>query len=231
MNLCEPSGNRGQEGAVALNPPGDVPSGTESATVELKEEEEEDDEKDTRLPSDTYDSLICAQCVRSNKLLTSLAGTKGFMMLLPPRSDDVGDDNSKVLEDGWRILGFDGDGDQDKDEEPNPKRIKLDSGLSQTCTRPTPNTQAQAILSDTAVEAKGDVFLSFGARQSLCLCKAVGSHQCTGRQLINNKCKNQVESLPFPLEDEELYEPPRDTSPGQLTLRSHKSQLTIRRGS
>lgn len=147
-----------------------------------EDDDEDDDEEGIRIKSSSYDALICAQCVRSNKLLSSLAGTAGWMMLLPPGTEA---EQANVLEDGWQLLGY-----QDEErkrslteggQERAAKRIKVDLDAAggpaveveplSRCTRPQANPIAQARLADP--DAQVDVFVAYGARDGLCQCKDV----------------------------------------------------------
>ncbi|OWZ65599.1 hypothetical protein AYX15_02945 [Cryptococcus neoformans] len=161
--------------------PDDAPS--DLATEEGEEEEGEGDEQ-VLIPSDTYDSLICGECVLSNSFLTSQAGKEGFMIIEPRESS-------------WVVVGRDirqedevtvGLGEKRGLEESHEtsKRVKLDDGSEAR--------ERDAFTDSERRKGKGDIFLAHGVRNRLKF------------QLDTDT----ISSLPFPLEDEEIYEPPQD---------------------
>ena len=65
-----------------------APDDASSVLIAEEVEEEEEDEQ-VLIPSDTYDSLICGECVLSNPFLASQAGKEGFMIIEPRESSWV----------------------------------------------------------------------------------------------------------------------------------------------
>lgn len=60
---------------LPLNPKSDEPLNTAT--------DEEDEEKESLIPSETYDGLICAACVAGHPVLKDRAGSTGWMMIVP----------------------------------------------------------------------------------------------------------------------------------------------------
>ena len=141
------------------------------------DEDEDEDEENALIPSDTYDGLICANCVKSNHFLREKAGQTGFMIIEPttdgwevlgrstPKeeqepvetaaatngSDDPKDEMGKGQENG-------NDPKREPDElaEERPlKKARLDLEMY-------PSTTADVIL-----KGKGDIFLADGIREEL----------------------------------------------------------------
>ncbi|WVN85258.1 uncharacterized protein L203_100403 [Cryptococcus depauperatus CBS 7841] len=149
-------------------------------TSEEVADEDIDEESNVLIATDTYDGLICADCVNSNSFLQAQAGKKGWMIIEP-------------VEEGWTVVGK-SDLDEDSsdlevfkrplnvEESSFSKKLKLDSG------------SLKVDGNHWRWKGKGDIFLAHGIRENL------------QTQLD----ATAIESLPFPLQDEEIYEPPRE---------------------
>ncbi|OXC69828.1 hypothetical protein AYX13_01595 [Cryptococcus neoformans] len=161
--------------------PGDAPSVL--ATEEGEEEEGEGDEQ-VLIPPDTYDSLICGECVLSNSFLTSQAGKEGFMIIEPRESSWVVVGRNIRQEDEVTVGLGEKRGLEESQE--TSKRVKLDDGSEAR--------ERDAFTDSERRKGKGDIFLAHGVRNRLKF------------QLDTDT----ISSLPFPLEDEEIYEPPQD---------------------
>ncbi|KAJ9098887.1 hypothetical protein QFC19_006226 [Naganishia cerealis] len=182
------------------------------------------------LPSSAYAHLICSACILSRPLLRRYAGTAGWMMLVP---SDRANDTTAEWAQRWNVIGrkevvitesndvAGSIGEKRKDppvslESHDAKRLKHDSSdiptttvASTKCAAPPQNPIAQHVItalldtsaddSITPLDPKADVFLLEGAREAICNCPP---------------CAPEVEQLPFPLEEEEEYEPPIEDSPG-----------------
>ncbi|OWZ80192.1 E3 ubiquitin-protein ligase UBR7 [Cryptococcus neoformans Tu401-1] len=161
--------------------PDNAPS--DLATEEGEEEEGEGDEQ-VLIPSDTYDSLICGECVLSNSFLTSQAGKEGFMIIEPRESSwvVVGRD---IRQEDEVTVGLGKKRGLEESRETS-KRVKLDDGSEAR--------ERDAFTDSERRKGKGDIFLAHGVRNRLKF------------QLDTDT----ISSLPFPLEDEEIYEPPQD---------------------
>ncbi|KAL5633749.1 hypothetical protein ACGC1H_005822 [Rhizoctonia solani] len=177
------------------------------------------------LPGDTYDTLICGNCVRKIPTLKRYAGTKGVRMVVPSQETE----GFKVLGEDWEepvdVVGEGGNEGQGEDEgqgtgtkrrasrtgedEQASKRPRADEStptnppaststtIPNRCTAPPINSLAQTILADPT--AYGDVFLSAGWRERWCRCET---------------CYPFILKHPFLLEEEETYEPPQDPDAG-----------------
>ncbi|GHJ85942.1 hypothetical protein NliqN6_2344 [Naganishia liquefaciens] len=200
----------------------DTSSTTSSSTIESP-----------LLPSTAYAHLVCSGCITAHPLLQRYAGTQGWCMVVPRENVDPA--AAPEWAERWDVIGR---------REPSPpsstkrarsphgsplvKRPRLSSSsptatpptptsaAPKPCTLPAPNPLAQRILAsfaasaaanaDAAVppsssaRARGDVFLLPSARENICTCAS---------------CMPDVQTLPFPLEDEPEYEPVED-SPGTL---------------
>ncbi|XAO24080.1 hypothetical protein I312_102870 [Cryptococcus bacillisporus CA1280] len=153
------------------------------ATEEGEEEEEEEDEQ-VLIPSDSYDSLICGECVLSNPFLTSQAGKEGFM-IIEPRGSSWAVIGRSIRQDDEAEVGL-GEKRGPEENKETSKRIKLDDRSDAR--------EGDVSTDNEKRKGKGDVFLAHGVRNRLKF------------QLD----MDTISSLPFPLEDEEIYEPPQD---------------------
>jgi E3 ubiquitin-protein ligase UBR7 len=61
-----------------------------AATAAATEEDDENEEQDVLIPSESYDGLICAACVKSHPLLRDRAGTEGWMIIEPNQGGEGG---------------------------------------------------------------------------------------------------------------------------------------------
>ncbi|WVQ78008.1 hypothetical protein IAT38_000089 [Cryptococcus sp. DSM 104549] len=184
----------------SVSAPTDVPPSSSTPTNnDANEEEEEEDDEDVLIPSESYDGVICAQCVQSNPFLRSKAGSKGWMIIEPSedgawkvigREEEV---SVEVKEEGKEEIGDTVAGAkrirEEEDGEEASKKVKLDGEA--------PVEVAPQIQSMPEWKGKGDIFLANGIRESLKLTIDATT----------------IASLPFPLEEEEAYEPPRDERP------------------
>ncbi|UOH81538.1 hypothetical protein LQV05_004209 [Cryptococcus neoformans] len=170
--------------------PDDAPSVL--ATEEGEEEEGEGDEQ-VLIPSDTYDSLICGECVLSNSFLTSQAGKEGFMIIEPRESSWVVVGRNVRQEDEVTVGLGEKRGLEESHE--TSKRVKLDDGSEAR--------ERDAFTDSERRKGEGDIFLAHGVRNRLKF------------QLDTDT----ISSLPFPLKDEEIYEPPQDVEQEEATSR------------
>ncbi|TYJ56609.1 hypothetical protein B9479_002701 [Cryptococcus floricola] len=173
-----------------------VPASSAPSVDAQAAEEEDDDDERVIIPSDTYDSLICSACVRSNPFMKSQAGKGGWMMIEPSSSGSwevigksvTGSDSQSVdeMKNGKRAL-------QEDEADAHAKKIKLDDA--------TVKASSGEETSDWKWQGKGDVFLSHGIRE----------------KLKTQLDESTISSLPFPLEDGDIYEPARDEQEDQTT--------------
>lgn len=108
---------------------------------------------------------------------------------------------------------------------PDGESVKPVQETTTPCKLPPPNPLAQRILSSLVSNPptdplepapKGDVFLLPDARENICTCPKVrllSSHSLKSNADFE-QCNTQVEALPFPLEEEDEYEPVLEDSPG-----------------
>ncbi|WVF72282.1 hypothetical protein IAT40_007094 [Kwoniella sp. CBS 6097] len=204
------------------------------STAAADELEEEDEESAVLIRSESYDGLICAACVNGNEYLRSRAGEAGWMIIEPSSSEGAwevlgrpndGDGPVEKKEKKAQAGNIDGTPDINvngkrtlgeevaEEDEQSGKKVKLDSGSivmapqlegdhDQAAGSAPVTTAAQT--NDTAEtsereaewkwKGKGDIFLANGIRDQL-------------KFTLDEKT---ISSLPFPLEDEEIYEPPKD---------------------
>ncbi|KAG9128397.1 hypothetical protein FRC07_013737, partial [Ceratobasidium sp. 392] len=175
------------------------------------------------IKGDTYDVLICGQCVLRNPTVRRYAGSVGYRMVVPDGE-------------GWRILGQERGEDMEvevvkKEEDEGMKEEEGGAGTKRRatddadqpvkrarpeskCLAPLVNDEAQKILDDLdklsikseegeevksgpgrVRRALGDVFLSAGWRERWCRCAT-----CDPPLLLH----------PHLLHEEETYEPPAD---------------------
>ncbi|WWC90124.1 uncharacterized protein L201_005057 [Kwoniella dendrophila CBS 6074] len=203
-----------------------VQASMQDATDTNAGEDEDDEESAVLIKSDTYDGLICAACVKDNGYLRKQAGKEGWMIIEPVNSQG-----------GWKVIGQqsetsptslqnpevapvsqggltgkrkveDADSEESKGENEDSKRIKLENGLSTpitatneaTITLPSISTKGltendeKTDFSEWKWKGRGDIFLANGIRD----------------KLVNELDEKTTASLPFPLVDEEIYEPPKD---------------------
>lgn len=137
-----------------MTAPGDAPSVL--ATEEDEEEEGEGDEQ-VLIPSDTYDSLICGECVLSNSFLTSQAGKEGFMIIEPRESSWVVVGRNIRQEDEVTVGLGEKRGLEESQE--TSKRVKLDDGSEAR--------ERDAFTDSERRKGKGDIFLAHGVRNRL----------------------------------------------------------------
>jgi E3 ubiquitin-protein ligase UBR7 len=143
---------------------------------EDEEEEVEDEEKTILIPSNTYDGLICAACVRKSSYAQSRAGSIGWMIIEP----------SQTSEGGFEVIGreISENGSEGKRKERDDelelcgKKRKQEDG-EESLLHPTTAASAQidggksekgscnAALGERSWKGKGDVFLAKGVRQRL----------------------------------------------------------------
>ncbi|KAL7422274.1 hypothetical protein Q5752_002920 [Cryptotrichosporon argae] len=158
------------------------------------DDDDDDDEADVLIRSDEYDGLICAACVGKSEYVKRKAGGKGWMMI-------VRDSN------GWKVIGREGDGqvttkaeatreevikrpaDDDAGER---KRFKLE-GDGGTALEEAGEGRGETVQEEEP-GGKGDVFLAHDVRAALAA----------------ELDPETAAALPFPLVDDEIYEPPRD---------------------
>ncbi|WVQ71554.1 hypothetical protein IAR50_001093 [Cryptococcus sp. DSM 104548] len=174
----------------------DAPPPSASSVDRQAVEEDDDDEERVLIPSDTYDSLICSACVRSNSFMSGQAGKDGWMIIEPSSSgtwEVVGkssteSDSKEVdeMKNGKRPL-------EAVDEDANAKKLKLDDI--------SVNTSSKEETSTWKWQGKGDVFLSHGIRENL----------------KSQLDESTIASLPFPLEDGDIYIPARDEQEDHTT--------------
>ncbi|RSH78307.1 uncharacterized protein EHS24_002776 [Apiotrichum porosum] len=163
-------------------------------------DDDEDEESDCLIPSDSYDGLICAECAKLHPLLAERSGTDGWMIIEP--HDKEGE---------WKVVGKKMAGSKRANEEDcgsDPKRARVEDAPAESDhptvvsappveadgVVPTETAEAVAPVPAAARKGAGDIFLAHGIREEL---------------------KAQLDAataaaLPFPLEDEEIYEPPKD---------------------
>ena len=127
----------------------------------MEEEEDEDEERTVLIPSDTYDGLICGQCVRSHELLRDRAGKQGWMRIEPDEGVD-----------GWRVIGRRDVINGLKREPPDDgnesgKRPRLEPGMDEGKEQDKPKSDSKEEPPRITRKGQGDVFLAHGIREQL----------------------------------------------------------------
>ncbi|WVR05098.1 hypothetical protein IAU60_002110 [Kwoniella sp. DSM 27419] len=208
-----------------------------SASAQEEEDGEEDDDEAVLIPSESYDGLICGACVKGNRYLRSMAGKTGWMIIEPVAAQEAGDATGSV-----RVIGrrkspavepaalpdhADTNGNKrvledDTSDGSAAKKVKLEGPQEELASgeaQPTPSSGAIAQndangsspnrrdvnaleTSDWPWRGKGDVFLAHGVREDL-------------KGKLDEKT---ISSLPFPVEDEEIYEPPQEEDDAEETI-------------
>ncbi|WWD01501.1 hypothetical protein V866_008445 [Kwoniella sp. B9012] len=207
------------EPTATTNPSSNNPPNSENVV-----DEEDEEESTVLIRSDSYDGLICADCVKGNGYLRNQAGKDGWMIIEPTSDGSQG---------GWTVIGQKSDTgndvngktgggeevttnksedvgnveekgkrkaeDFDEVGEESTKKIRLENGLATPVTASNKSTSegTDSISSSSSGwqwKGKGDIFLANGVRD----------------QLKDQLDEETIASLPFPLIDEEIYEPPKD---------------------
>ncbi|RXK38313.1 hypothetical protein M231_04355 [Tremella mesenterica] len=211
----------------------------------IEEEEEDVEEKGVLIPSESYDGLICARCVEGNAFLKKMAGKEGWMVIEPNETDGfriIGQKditNYRILQNGvgygesknestmetkLQVVETTKSNEADidflkpdmmLDTIPSAgKKGHVENGEELNLKRPHPDSNADVSSKKPKLEnissewkwekrkGKGDIFLAHDIRT----------------QLQNTLDKMIINSLPFPLIDEEIYEPPREPDEPEETL-------------
>jgi E3 ubiquitin-protein ligase UBR7 len=208
LNLQDPSTNSSPIASEASI--SESSAARASAIVPISDNQLECDSTDEDpspiLPSESYEHLICGECVRKHSILQRYAGTKGWQMVIPTESKENGDWKTR-----WKVVGKDIVHDFAPTGSPlseteiksstesgsfkrkasvdaassTEKKQRLDlsttSSKSKRCTAPSHNDDAQLIfrsLEDGSLisGAKGDLFLVAGAKEAMCCCVEVSGH-------------------------------------------------------
>lgn len=111
-----------------------------TAAAAAAEEDDEDEEQDVLIPSESYDGLICASCVRSHPLLRDKAGTEGWMIIEP----------NEGAEGGFRVVGRREETTTTKQGEVDGKRDEqgVESGPTKQLHISTPEVQIEPLAAD-----------------------------------------------------------------------------------
>jgi E3 ubiquitin-protein ligase UBR7 len=180
LNLCAPSRADGPVSKTATTAKDeDIPSNTSAAAPassstmpeqeeHLDDEGDDDEDKTMLIPSDTYDGLVCAACIRSNPYLTMKAGTQGWMIIEP----------SESVASAFEVIGRDGVNtaeerneakrkEREADEEVPGKKAKVENGESKAVPASPLENVSQKEVNPRGWKGKGDVFLAEGIRESL----------------------------------------------------------------
>jgi E3 ubiquitin-protein ligase UBR7 len=173
-------------------------------TAEAKEDDE-DEEKDVLIPSESYDGLICAACVDGHPLLKEHAGKPGWMVIEP--TDTGSYEVMGRLDTAQRDTEGKEAGKAEDDMPTLGKRPAEDDLTSDGAKRARVGEETSKSL-----QGKRDVFLAHGIREQL-------ESTLSVRQPVvpSNSQAEDIASLPFPLDDEEIYEPPQDDEQGGST--------------
>ncbi|BEJ14368.1 hypothetical protein CspHIS471_0401350 [Cutaneotrichosporon sp. HIS471] len=193
--------------------------------------DEDEEESDSLLPSDSYDGLLCVACA-AHPFVNARKGKEGWMVIVPQGEGWVveGRKAEDAKEDGKaEEVKVEGEAKADADAEApaSLKRKSEDDGLvakrarvddmtpllvaetitaeltsepSKSAAKPTDGSTATQVPATRLRTSAGDVFLAHGIREHL---KATLSDA-------------EATALPFPLVDEEIYEPPADSPPETL---------------
>ncbi|ORX39781.1 hypothetical protein BD324DRAFT_667125 [Kockovaella imperatae] len=139
-------------------------------------EDEDGEEENVLIPSDSYDGLVCAECVRSNTFLSAKMGTLGFMIIEPE------------VPEGWRVIGREERIVEAEAGEAGEMKRRIEQDATHDSSDPKRDNDG------VKIHGKGDIFLAHGIRD----------------RLNDTLPADTAASLPFPLIDEEIYEPPKD---------------------
>ncbi len=148
------------------------------------EDDGEDEDEAVLIPSDTYDGLICATCVREHPLLRERTGEDGWMMIEPSegglgwrvvgRRELVGGEIQEVMKAGKQE---EEDIVKEEVKEEKADGTGLPNGLKRSAeeeeteeSAKKPRLNGLKVKEETAGEAlkgAGDVFLAYGIRDQL----------------------------------------------------------------
>ncbi|WWC61214.1 uncharacterized protein I303_103794 [Kwoniella dejecticola CBS 10117] len=214
------------------------------------EEEDDDEESSVLIRSDTYDGLICSSCVMSNDFLRSQAGKEGWMIIEPTENvgwavlgqkrelpQGIKKDNStcdghdslnRENADGVQTEEENGKRKAEEEDSTNDengqvsKRLRLEKVVPIPISANGDNTKdAKSIPEEDFIDGnekgkitwiwkgKGDIFLGNGIRESL-------------KDRLDGKT---IQSLPFPLVDDEIYEPPTEEEGQEETMEQVTSRV------
>lgn len=131
----------------------------------VRVEDDEDEESLCLIPSDTYDGLVCADCVRSSPFIVERAGTESWMVIEPGpegQFDVIGKVTEAVSAGAKRERPV---------EEQESKKVRLEDGTAGVVgAEKETGEQGEDISRKTEpAERKGlgDVFLAHGIRDRL----------------------------------------------------------------
>lgn len=133
------------------------------------EEEEEEEEDGSIIPSESYDGLICGECVKGHHVLRDKAGIEGWMMIVPNDSGEF-----EVIGRAKGAGPSPGEEDQPKREDLEAqgqamgemsKKRSLDTSIEESDTKRR-RLEGEQSGSEPGRGA-GDVFLANGQREKL----------------------------------------------------------------
>lgn len=146
-------------------------------------DEEYDEEKESLIPSDTYDGLICAACVAGHPVLKEKAGSEGWMIVEPKEGggfeivgrskwSDEADAKTDIVSNGEKQdEGNVGQG-ATEHQSTSTKRPAEDQAEEGNHIIKKPRTELSSSITDLEVvsstlKGNGDIFLAYGQREKL----------------------------------------------------------------
>lgn len=147
------------------------PAGDATTNGGENEDDDDDDEK-VLIPSDSYDGLICAACVRMNPFIEAQAGQEGYMMI-EPKDDGSLDIVGKKTNEEKPYMKDTSEKKEGTSNNPIEKKRSAEETQSEPAAKKIKVVEAVEVRPSCSEtngckwKGKGDVFLAHGVREQL----------------------------------------------------------------